>query len=136
MLILCKFYRLLNSSIAGVVHRVTGDGSEKGIGAFCINWAFEKCGNLRIDTHGDNIVMQNLLKKLRFNHCYRVLHKLLKSANITTFFRDCLILLRADFFRTFLCSCARSLRSLNAITFTFWSFVCQNLWDRKFFLPL
>ena len=42
MLILCKFYRLLNSSIAGVVHRVAGDGSEKGIGAFCINWAFEK----------------------------------------------------------------------------------------------
>ena len=43
--------------------------SEKGIGAFCINWAFEKCGNLRIDTHGDNIVMQNLLKKIGFNHC-------------------------------------------------------------------
>ena len=37
-------------------------------GAFCINWAFEKCGNLRIDTHGDNIVMQNLLKKLGFKH--------------------------------------------------------------------
>ena len=52
----------------GVVHRVARDGSEKGIGAFCINWAFEKCGNLRIDTHGDNIVMQNLLKKLGFNH--------------------------------------------------------------------
>ena len=31
--------------------------------------AFLKCGNLRIDTHGDNIVMQNLLKKLGFNHC-------------------------------------------------------------------
>ncbi len=29
-----------------------------GIGAFCIDWAFSKCGNLRIDTHGDNIVMQ------------------------------------------------------------------------------
>ncbi len=46
-----------------------GDGSEKGIGAFCINWAFEQCGHLRIDTHGDNIVMQNLVKKLGFVHC-------------------------------------------------------------------
>ena len=59
----------LDDSSYGVVHRIAGDGSEKGIGAFCINWAFEQCGHLRIDTHGDNIVMQNLLKKLGFVHC-------------------------------------------------------------------
>ena len=59
----------LDNSPYGVVHRIAGDGSEKGIGAFCINWAFEQCGHLRIDTHGDNIVMQNLLKKLGFAHC-------------------------------------------------------------------
>ena len=53
----------------GVVHRIAADGSEKGIGAFCINWAYEQCGHLRIDTHGDNVVMQNLLKKLGFVHC-------------------------------------------------------------------
>lgn len=53
----------------GVVHRIAGDGSEKGIGAFCIDWAYEQCGHLRIDTHGDNVVMQNLLKKLGFVHC-------------------------------------------------------------------
>lgn len=53
----------------GVVHRIATDGSEKGIGAMCINWAFEQCGHLRIDTHGDNIVMQNLVKKLGFIHC-------------------------------------------------------------------
>ncbi len=53
----------------GAVHRIAGDGSEKGIGEFCINWAFEQCGHLRMDTHGDNIVMQNLLKKLGFVHC-------------------------------------------------------------------
>ncbi len=52
----------------GVVHRIAADGSQKGIGAFCINWAFEQCGHLRIDTHGDNIVMQNLLAKLGFIH--------------------------------------------------------------------
>ena len=59
----------LDDSPYGVVHRIAGDGSEKGIGACCINWAFEQCGHLRIDTHGDNIVMQNLLKKLGFVHC-------------------------------------------------------------------
>ena len=59
----------LDDSSYGVVHRIAGVGSEKGIGPFCINWAFEQCGHLRIDTHGDNIVMQNLVKKLGFVHC-------------------------------------------------------------------
>ena len=53
----------------GVVHRIASDGSEKGIGSFCINWAFEQCGHMRIDTHGDNTVMQKMLKKLGFAHC-------------------------------------------------------------------
>ncbi len=53
----------------GVVHRIASDGSEKGIGAFCLNWAYERCGHLRIDTHGDNVVMQGLLRKLGFVHC-------------------------------------------------------------------
>ena len=53
----------------GVVHRIASDGSEKGIGAFCLNYAFEKCRHLRIDTHEDNIPMQNLLKKLNFTKC-------------------------------------------------------------------
>ncbi len=59
----------LDSTPYGVVHRLAGDGSERGIGEFCINWAFEQCHHLRIDTHGDNIVMQNLVKKLGFVHC-------------------------------------------------------------------
>ena len=59
----------LDGSPYGVVHRLAGDGSEKGIGAFCLNWAFEQCGHLRIDTHGDNIVMQNLVRKLGFVRC-------------------------------------------------------------------
>ena len=51
-----------------VVHRLAADGSQKGIGTFCLNWAFEKSGHVRIDTHGDNKVMQNLLTKLGFKH--------------------------------------------------------------------
>lgn len=59
----------MNDSAYGVVHRLAGDGSVKGIGEFCLSWAYRQCGHLRIDTHGDNIVMQNLLKKMGFTHC-------------------------------------------------------------------
>ncbi|MBQ7618340.1 MAG: GNAT family N-acetyltransferase [Desulfovibrio sp.] len=59
----------LSNSPYGVVHRLASDGSQKGIGSFCLKWAYDKCGHLRIDTHGDNLVMQNLLKKLGFVHC-------------------------------------------------------------------
>lgn len=61
--------RWIGDDTYGVVHRIASDGSVKGIGSFCINWALEKSGHLRIDTHGDNIVMQNMLKKLGFTHC-------------------------------------------------------------------
>ena len=59
----------LDGSPYGVVHRIASDGSEKGVGGFCLDWAYEQCGHLRIDTHGDNTVMQNLLRKLGFIHC-------------------------------------------------------------------
>ena len=53
----------------GVVHRLASDGSEKGTGRFCLGWAFDRCRHLRIDTHTDNKVMQNLLSKLGFTRC-------------------------------------------------------------------
>ena len=59
----------LDESPYGVVHRIASDGSAKGTGSFCIRWAYQQCGHLRIDTHSDNTVMQNLLKKLGFVHC-------------------------------------------------------------------
>ncbi len=52
----------------GVVHRIAVSGTVRGAASFCINWAFAQCGHLRIDTHGDNYVMQNLLTKLGFAH--------------------------------------------------------------------
>ena len=67
----------LNDEPYGVVHRIartagtdsakTSEGS--GIGAFCLNWCFEQCGNLRVDTHRDNAPMQNRLKSLGFTYC-------------------------------------------------------------------
>ncbi|MBE6421498.1 MAG: GNAT family N-acetyltransferase [Elusimicrobium sp.] len=53
----------------GVIHRLAGDGSVKGIGTYCINWCYEQCHHLRVDTHPDNQVMQRLLIKLGFTRC-------------------------------------------------------------------
>lgn len=50
----------------GVVHRLAADGSERGIGKFCLEWAFEQCGHVRVDTHTDNKVVQSLLEKLGY----------------------------------------------------------------------
>ena len=59
----------IDESAYGVVHRIASAQTVRGVGAACINWAFDQCGHLRIDTHGDNVVMQNLLRKLGFTHC-------------------------------------------------------------------
>ena len=61
--------RWRDDSPYGVVHRIATDGTVRGAGAFCIDWAYAQCGHLRIDTHGDNTVMQGLLKKLGFVQC-------------------------------------------------------------------
>ena len=53
----------------GVVHRIMSDGTVKGTASFCLEWALKQCGNLRIDTHRDNTVMQRLLQKNGFSYC-------------------------------------------------------------------
>ncbi len=53
----------------GVVHRLASDGSARGVGAFCLEWALEQCGNIRVDTHASNAVMQNLLMRLGYTRC-------------------------------------------------------------------
>lgn len=59
----------LNEKPYGVVHRIASAGTVKGAGEFCLKWAINQCGNLRIDTHEDNRVMQTVLKKLDFRRC-------------------------------------------------------------------
>lgn len=59
----------LNDKSYGVVHRIASSGKISGVGSFCINWAFSQCGNLKIDTHRDNIIMQSMLKKNGFSYC-------------------------------------------------------------------
>ncbi len=52
-----------------VVHRIASSGEVKGVGSFMLEWAFTQFPNVRIDTHEDNYVMQNLLKKTGFEFC-------------------------------------------------------------------
>ena len=59
----------LNDKSYGVVHRVASAKGTKGAASFSLNWAYKQCKNLKIDTHENNIPMQNLLKKLGFVHC-------------------------------------------------------------------
>lgn len=62
----------LGDDTYGVVHRIASSGSCPGVGKFCISWAYCQCGHLRMDTHGDNKVMQNLLSSLGFVQCGRI----------------------------------------------------------------
>ncbi len=61
--------RWLNDEPYGVVHRIASAEGKRGAASFCLNWCFEKCRNLKIDTHRDNIPMQNLLNKNGFIRC-------------------------------------------------------------------
>lgn len=64
-----EYGKWLNTNPYAVVHRIASAGIVKGVGAFCLEWAMKHTENLRIDTHKDNIVMQNMLKKCGFVHC-------------------------------------------------------------------
>ena len=55
-----------DASAFGVIHRLASAGTEKGVGAFCLDWAFRQSGHLKVDTHPDNAVMRSLLKQCGF----------------------------------------------------------------------
>lgn len=59
----------INEEPYGVVHRIASARTVRGAATFCVNWAFRQTGNIRIDTHRDNIPMQNMLKKNGFRYC-------------------------------------------------------------------
>ena len=52
-----------------VIHRIASSGEVKGTGEFMMKWAEERCPHIRIDTHKDNRVMQNMLGKLGYEYC-------------------------------------------------------------------
>lgn len=59
----------LNDDPYGVVHRLASNGRHKGVAHFCLEWCLLQCDNMRIDTHRDNIIMQNILEKNGYVRC-------------------------------------------------------------------
>ncbi len=59
----------LDDAPYGVIHRLASNGKFRGVGDFCFGWCFAQAGNIRVDTHRDNVVMQNILKKNGYMRC-------------------------------------------------------------------
>lgn len=58
-----------NDSAYVTLHRVAGDGTIHGIFASMLAFARERSGHIRLDTHRDNHVMQNLAERNGFQPC-------------------------------------------------------------------
>lgn len=52
-----------------VIHRIAVSVHRKGVASFVYNWCLNQHPVIRIDTHKDNIPMQNSLKKNGFSYC-------------------------------------------------------------------
>ena len=59
----------LNDEPYGVIHRIAVARHRGGVASFCFAHCFEKCKNLKIDTHKDNVPMQRSLAKNGFTPC-------------------------------------------------------------------
>lgn len=59
----------LNRDPYGVIHRLASSGRIKGIADACFNFCFSKIDNIKVDTHENNIPMQNYFKKMGFEYC-------------------------------------------------------------------
>ena len=59
----------LNDLPYGVIHRIAVARQGRGVAAFCFDYAFTRCKNLKIDTHKDNHPMQRALEKRGFVRC-------------------------------------------------------------------
>lgn len=62
-----------DSETYGVIHAFASSNIAKGSATYSLNWALEDCKQLRIDTHPNNIPMQNLLKKNDFTYAGKVI---------------------------------------------------------------
>jgi len=60
-----------NDAPYGVIHRIAvAKGSHgMGVSGICFDYCYKQCGNLKIDTHKDNIPMQKALLRSGFEYC-------------------------------------------------------------------
>ncbi len=58
-----------NPTPYGVIHRIASSGRARGVFGACLDFCKAQIPYIRIDTHNDNIIMQQTLKKHGFVHC-------------------------------------------------------------------
>ena len=51
------------------IHRLASTVSSRGVAETCFSWCWERCCNLRIDTHEDNRIMRHCIEKFGFTYC-------------------------------------------------------------------
>ena len=53
----------------GTIHRVGSRAGVHGVLAEVLRWSFGQIGNIRVDTHRDNLPMRHLMEKHGFTYC-------------------------------------------------------------------
>ena len=51
------------------IHRLASTQESRGVAEACFEWAWQRCKNLRVDTHADNHIMQHCIIKAGFTYC-------------------------------------------------------------------
>lgn len=59
----------LDDAPYGVIHRLASARMVKGVARAAFSFAFSRIGNIRVDTHRDNLPMQRFLEKEGFAYC-------------------------------------------------------------------
>ena len=59
----------LNDNPYHVIHRIAVAAPGKGYAQRLLDWAFERTGTVRIDTHSDNVIMHHILQEYGFVRC-------------------------------------------------------------------
>ena len=59
----------LNDEPYGTMHRVAASGKVRGVLGTCLAFCESQIGNVRVDTHADNKIMQHLLEKYGYRKC-------------------------------------------------------------------
>ena len=52
-----------------VIHRIASTPDSRGVFATLMDWCFSQEGNIRIDTHRDNHIMQHCITSYGFSYC-------------------------------------------------------------------
>ncbi len=59
----------LDDAPYGVIHRLASARLVRGVAQAAFSFAFSRIGNLRVDTHRDNVPMHRFLQKEGFRYC-------------------------------------------------------------------